>query len=137
MIIFSPMQKIEVNFYIKQVFFEEGLFRYIGVLGLIALSTFLITIKWLTFYLVLMNLSWLYWFSMPWFTIGFITIIWSLLHLIGFRWPMVAATLPLGVILGWLMLWLPHPLSLLITIVIHFGIGAGGYFCGIIQKWIR
>jgi hypothetical protein len=72
-----------------------------------------------------------------WWGVVMTTICWATLHLVGFRWPMFLSTLVLGIGLGWLFIWLPNPYGLLACILIHLGIGAGGYKLGIIEKWIK
>lgn len=110
-----------LGFYVKQVFFEEALFRYVGIFALL----------WLFWQF--------HWYGIApwWVAILTINIVWSLLHLVGFTWEMSAVCFPLGLLLGWLMYWFVHPFGFILAVGIHTGVGALGYKLGILQKWIR
>ena len=111
----------ELGWYIEHTFFEEAIFRYIGIFGIL----------WVMYKFNFYGL-------LPiWIAIITIDIIWSLLHLIGFRWQMVACTLPLGILLGWMLFWWDQPFGYTFAVIVHTIVGIAGYKMNIIQKWMR
>lgn len=100
----------EAEFYAKQVLLEEVIFRLWG------------------FYLVA-------YFTNNLVAICVTTIVWSLAHLILFKWQMVIATLILGFILGYIMICFNPVIGLFLVFLIHYIVGVLGYKLKIINKW--
>lgn len=109
----TGVQEPDLVWYLEHTGWEEVVFRYIALVGLYQL------------------------FPVKWIAILISDVVWSLLHLIGFKWQMIVATIPLGILLGWFMFWLPEPVGMMVCIVVHTFIGAMGYRLGIIQRWIK
>ncbi len=109
----TGIQEPDFVWYLEHTGWEEVVFRYIFLIGMYQL------------------------FHEKCLAVLIPDIVWSLLHLVGFTWQMVACTIPLGLLLGWCMFLFPEPLGMVLCIIIHTFIGAMGYKLGIIQKWIR
>ena len=102
----KPITKEKAFWYIKQVCFEETLFRVI-ILGFLPCNLMLVVSS----------------------------LIYAMSHLILFKWQFALMTLPLGLFLGWTYLALPCPVNFVVVVVIHFAVGSLAYAVGLTNKW--
>ena len=70
-----------------------------------------------------------------WWGIITSSVMYALMHRILFKWQMVVACLPLGLVLGFLYVSIPFPFSIITVVIVHFIIGALAWHFGITKKW--
>lgn len=67
--------------------------------------------------------------------IAIATIVYALVHFVGFRWPMVVASFLLGIGLTYLWSILPLPFNYILCVMVHFVVGGAAYKMGLTNKW--
>lgn len=98
--------------YLKQVCFEEMIFRCV-ILGAI-------------------------WYCFSW-QAGIIVsaIIYALVHLVQFKWPMAVVSFVLGIVLGWIWFNTYIPMNVVMIVCVHYIAGFVCWALGFTNKWSR
>ena len=96
--------------YLMIICFEEGLYRVIVLTSL------------------LMVLG-------GWMSVILSSVLFGIMHFIKYDWRMVLSASILGIGLGWLYIWMIHPLNFICCIAIHLVVGSLGVKLGLMKKW--
>lgn len=70
-----------------------------------------------------------------WWGIICSSVVYAFVHRVAFKWQMVVACLPLGLILGYLYVKFPFPYDIILVVLIHFIVGVGAWLLGLTDKW--
>jgi membrane protease YdiL (CAAX protease family) len=70
-----------------------------------------------------------------WWGIVMSTLVYAFVHCVIFKWQMVAACLPLGLLLGYLYVRFPFPYDILMVVGIHFAVGVAAVLLKITKSW--